>query len=59
MKNWEYYVEIVEIQPGIRDRLNEIGSCGWEMVSLLPALSEQGIPTTPPSLYAFFKKRKE
>lgn len=59
MKNWEYHVEIIWINPEIKGRLDEIGSSGWELVSLLPMLSEQGMPVVPPALYAFFKRHKQ
>jgi hypothetical protein len=72
MTKWEYHVEIISLEfgPGkewsFRDstyghtklnyRLDEYGNHGWGLVSLLPLLSEQGIPIVPPAVYAVFKK---
>jgi len=72
MTKWEYTVEIISLEFGqgeewsIRDSefgetklkhlLDEFGSHGWGLVSLLPVLSEQGIPIVPPQVYAVFKK---
>jgi len=75
MAAWEYSVEIIKLEFGtgkewsIRDtpygdaklqhRLNEFGEWGWELVSILPVLSGDGIPVAPPMLYAIFKRPKE
>ena len=72
---WEYSVEIIKIEFGsgeewsIRDslygetklnhRLEELGKWGWELVSIMPVLSEHGERVTPPMLYAFFKRMKQ
>ena len=75
MSNWEYAVDVVKIEYGdsqgwsvnnseyghikLMNRLNELGKHGWNLVSLMPVLSEQGVPIVPPTLYAIFKKPKE
>jgi hypothetical protein len=68
MTVWEYHVEVLNIECGtgeewsIRDsphgetklmyRLDEFGSYGWELVSMLPVSSEQAV-------YAIFKRMKQ
>ena len=64
----EYHVEVMNIESGngeewnisdsphgetkLGHRLNEFGSHGWELVSMLPIPAEQAV-------YAIFKRMKE
>jgi hypothetical protein len=75
MDVWEYSVEIIKMEYGqgaewsihdsahgeikLVDRLNEFGKWGWELISVLPILPEQGIPSIPLSVYAIFKRIKQ
>jgi hypothetical protein len=75
MLAWEYSVEAIKLEHGhgaewsvhdspygetkLVNRLNEFGKWGWELVSIMPVLSEQGTPILPPVLYAVFKRPKE
>jgi len=43
----------------LTDKLNEFGKWGWNLVSLLPVLTEEGKPVLPLTLYAIFKRIKE
>ena len=75
MNIWEYSVEIIAIEHGhgaewsihdsphgenkLANRLNEFGKFGWELVSVLPVLSVEGIALIPPTVYAVFKRIKK
>jgi hypothetical protein len=75
MSVWEYSVEIVKLEHGqgaewsvhdspcgeikLANRLNEFGKWGWELVSVLPVLSEDGTALVPPTVYAVFKRLKQ
>ena len=75
MSFWEYTAEIIKLEYGqgeqwsvlasphgemkLAKRLNEFGNSEWELVSIMPALDEHGIPTVTPALLAVFKKRKK
>lgn len=75
MTNWEYSVDVIKFEYGdsegwsihnsayghikLENRLNEFGKFGWELVSMMPVLSEDGIPVIPPMLYVVFKKPKD
>jgi hypothetical protein len=75
MNVWEYSAEVIKLEFGqgaewsvndsphgeikLANRLNEFGKHGWELVSVLPVLSEQSIPVIPLSVYAIFKRIKQ
>jgi len=46
-------------QTKLTDKLNEFGNFGWNLVSVLPVLTEEGNPVLPPTIYATFKRIKE
>jgi len=75
MSIWEYSVEVIKMEHGqgaewsvlasphgeikLADRLNEFGKHGWELVSVLPILSETGVALVLPTIYAVFKRVKQ
>jgi hypothetical protein len=75
MSNWAYAVEIIKLEYGdsegwsvqnspfghikLANPLDEFGKRGWELVSAMPVLSEQGAPLVPPTLCVMFKRPDE
>lgn len=75
MTEWEYSVEVITLEYGqdaewsihnsphgetkLANRLNEFGKVGWELVSVLPVISETETVLIPPTLYAVFKRTKQ
>jgi hypothetical protein len=75
MDIWEYQVVVIELEFGtgnewttqdtphgetkLQFHLDEFGELGWELASMIPVLSEQGIPIVPISVYAVFKRAKK
>lgn len=71
MSNWAYAVEIIKLEYGdsegwnvqnspyghikLANRLNEFGKWGVGLVSAMPALSEQGVPVVPATLFVVFR----
>jgi hypothetical protein len=75
MNTWEYLAVNIELEFGtgrewtardtpygetkLQFHLDEFGKLGWELASMMPVLSEQGIPIVPISVYAIFKREKK
>lgn len=56
MKKFEYLVEDIAYGPYLEDRLNNLGSEGWELVNITPVEKSTGVLSTSTFHRAIFKR---